>query len=139
MNHNQETSASKALLPPPKMEYVSREELMSVVQSFARAQGYAVSIKRSNTGKRVFLKCDSGGLYQPKINLEERKRESSTRRIDCSFLLSGKFSPKTNVWRLAIEHRQHNHGPSLHPSGHSIHRRLTAGNLRKVNHDISRY
>ncbi|CEG41771.1 uncharacterized protein PHALS_12100 [Plasmopara halstedii] len=48
MNHNQETSASKALLPPPEMDYVSREELMSAVQSFARAQGYAVSIKRKN-------------------------------------------------------------------------------------------
>ncbi|CEG45282.1 uncharacterized protein PHALS_01590, partial [Plasmopara halstedii] len=89
MNHNQESSAFKALLPPPEMDYVSREELMSAVQNFARAQGYAVSIKRSNAGKRVFLKCDSGGLYQLKINLEERKRERSTRRIDCPFLLSG--------------------------------------------------
>ena len=33
------------MLPPPEVEYASREQLMDTVKTFARGQGYAVTIK----------------------------------------------------------------------------------------------
>ena len=113
------------MLPPPEVEYASREQLEDNVQTFARGQGYAVTIKSSITGKRVYLKCDRGAINVPKIG-KERQRQTSSRRIDCPFLLSGSFSKKRGNWKLNVLKGSHNHEPSIHPSGHSTHRKLNS-------------
>ena len=81
------------MLPPPEVEYASREQLTGTVQTFARGQGYALTIKSSIAGKSVYLKCDRGAVNVPKVE-KERQRQTSSRRIDCPFLLSGNFSKK---------------------------------------------
>ena len=84
------------MLPRPEVEYASREQLMDTVQTFARGQGYAVTIKSSIAGKRVYLKCDRGAVNVLKTG-KERERQTSSRRIDCPFLISVNFSPKKGV------------------------------------------
>ena len=60
------------------------------MQTFARGQGYAVTIKSSIAGKRVYLNCDRGALNVNKLR-KEHQRQTSSRRIGCPFLLSGIF------------------------------------------------
>nr|CCA20967.1 Pc21g00130 putative [Albugo laibachii Nc14] len=113
------------MLPPPEVEYSTREQFEDAVQTFARGQGYAVTIKSSIAGKRVYLKCDRGALNVNKLG-EERQRQTSSRRIGCPFLLSGNFSKRRGNWKLNFLECSHNRDLSLHPSGHSTHRNLTS-------------
>ena len=112
------------MIPPPENEYKSREDLLSAAQSWALGHGYAVTIKRSVAGKNVQLKCDRGGANV--LQEKEKKRQTTSRRIDCPFLLSGNFSKKTGKWKLKTKVSDHNHEQSPNPSGHPIHRKLTA-------------
>nr|CCA23044.1 AlNc14C177G8154 [Albugo laibachii Nc14] len=50
------------MLSPPEVEYSTREQLEDAVQTFARGQGYAATIKSSIAVKRVYLKWDGGAL-----------------------------------------------------------------------------
>ena len=81
------------MLPSPEVEYASREKLINTVQTFARRQGYADTIKSSIAAKRVYLKCDRGAVNVPKVG-KVRQRQTSSSRIDCPFLLSRNFSKK---------------------------------------------
>ena len=104
---------------------------MDSVQKFARVQGYAVSIKFSITGKRVYLKCDRGTL-KPQNQQDSRQRQTSSSRADCPFLLSGNYSKRRGNWKLNVLQCSHNHDPSLNPSGHSAHRKLTSDQAEAV-------
>ena len=119
------------MLPPPEVEYASREQLMDTVQTFARGQGYAVTIKSSIAGKRVYLKCDRGAVNVPKVG-KERQRKTSSRRIDCPFLSSGKFSKKGGKWKLNVMNGFHNHEPSLLPFIYSTHWKLNSEQVDTV-------
>ena len=66
---------------------------MDNLQTLARGQGHAVTLKSSIAGKRVYLKCDIGAVNVPKVG-KERQRQTISRRINCPFLLSGNFSQK---------------------------------------------
>ena len=81
------------MLPPPKVEYASREQLMDTVQTFARGQGYAVMIRSSIAEKRVYLKCDRGAVNVPKVG-KEHQRQTGSGRIVCLSLLSRYFFKK---------------------------------------------
>ena len=81
------------MIPPTEVEYASREQLIDTAQTFARGQGYAVTIKNSIAGKRVYLKCNRVAVNVPKVG-KERQRQTSSRRIDCPFLLYGNLSKK---------------------------------------------
>ena len=80
------------MLPPPEAEYDSREEVLSADQKWALGQGYAVTVKRSAARTYVQLKCDRGGASVSKST--ERKRQTTSRRIDCPFLISANYPKK---------------------------------------------
>ena len=61
------------VLTPPEVEYASRVQLMDTVQTIARDQGYAVTIKISIAGKRVYRKCDRGAVNVPKVGKERQR------------------------------------------------------------------
>nr|CCA25904.1 Pc21g00130 putative [Albugo laibachii Nc14] len=73
------------MLLPPEVAYSNREQLEDAVQTFARGQGYAVTIKSSIAGKRVYLKYDRGALNVNKLG-KERQRQISSRRVGFPFL-----------------------------------------------------
>ena len=113
------------MFPPPEVEYASRQQLIDTVQTFARGQGCAVTINSSIAGKRDYLKWHRGAVNLPNVE-KERQRQTSSRRIDCPFLLSRNFSKKRVNRKLNVMNGWRNHEPSLHPSGHSTHRKLNS-------------
>ncbi|KAI9912845.1 hypothetical protein PsorP6_005786 [Peronosclerospora sorghi] len=108
---------------PPEKSYATREELLEDVKRFAMAEGYAVTIKRSDKGKRVVLKCEQGGLYRPNDSCPPA-RQTISRLIGCPFDLYATFSKETNNWTVSVRNGSHNHEASPHASGHSVNRRL---------------
>ena len=93
-------------------------------------QGCAVTVKRSAGRKYVQLGCDRGGSSVSKST--ERKRQTTSRRIECPFLISANYSKKTGKWKLKTVVSEHNHQKSLYSSGHSTHRKLTVDQVDKV-------
>lgn len=72
--------------------YETREEFLHAVQKFYLVQGYVLVIKSSKKDKYVLLGCDRGGTYRDKrmVPAESRKRNTSSRLIDCPFQIKGK-------------------------------------------------
>ncbi|OAA41042.1 Transcription factor, FAR1-related protein [Metarhizium rileyi] len=108
-----------ALLPPPEGIFRSFDDLMASVQRVAKDQGYGiVKLRASNyrDGKptRYDLVCDRGGV---KYNSTAKKRNPSTRKIDCPFRAKAVCEVQLgNQWRFALQEPRHNHEPRV-PSG----------------------
>ena len=92
--------------------------------------------KRSRTSKATLFRLNLRSQKKgPNLNVtgvllihktkKSRQRQTSSRRVDCSFLLSGNYSKNRDNWKLSVVQCSHNHDPSLYPSGHSAHRNLT--------------
>lgn len=108
-----------ALLPPPEGIFRTFDDLMASVQRVAKDQGYGiVKLRASNyrDGKptRYDLVCDRGGV---KYNSTAKKRNPSTRKIDCPFRAKAVCEVQLgNQWRFALQEPRHNHEPRV-PSG----------------------
>ncbi|KAJ4124184.1 uncharacterized protein FIESC28_07943 [Fusarium coffeatum] len=108
-----------ALLPPPEGIFRTFDDLMASVQRVAKDQGYGiVKLRASNyrDGKptRYDLVCDRGGV---KYNSTAKKRNPSTRKIDCPFRAKAVCEVQLgNQWRFAIQEGRHNHEPRV-PAG----------------------
>jgi hypothetical protein len=103
------------------LQFFSRESLECYIKEVSASKGYFVSIKRSRSGK-VWLKCDLGGTYQHKENLN---RETSSRLIGCPFEIVGRYFKKGNYWSIVEVADYHSHEPSADAIGHSVARRFT--------------
>lgn len=79
-------------------------------------QGYTSSIKYFKKKKYAVLGCDRGGNYRNKLKftLEDRKRKSGSRLINCPFELRDK-KKQNEFWTL---NTSHNHEPSVDMFGH---------------------
>ncbi|CAJ0824060.1 6002_t:CDS:2 [Entrophospora sp. SA101] len=117
------------MLPPPIDQFSSYDELLAHVRAFVLTQGYAVTIKRTQTDvngkvKNVTLRCDRGGSYRNSLNLTDdlRHRQTASRFLDCPFELHG--TRRNGVWFLEVRNSEHNHEASEDMSGHPITRRL---------------
>ncbi|CAG8676506.1 7217_t:CDS:1, partial [Scutellospora calospora] len=90
-----------SLSPPSEDYFASRDDLIHHAKTHAFSHGYAVTIKRSERDKFVYLQCDRGGQYINRLNLndETRQRDTSTRLIGCPFELYGK-KMEDGQWRL---------------------------------------
>jgi hypothetical protein len=108
-----------SLIPPPEGIFRSFEDLMASVQRVAKDQGYGiVKLRASNyrDGKptRYDLVCDRGGV---KYNSTAKKRNPSTRKIDCPFRAKAVCEVQLgNQWRFALQDSRHNHEPRA-PNG----------------------
>lgn len=109
------------LIPPPEGIFRSFEDLMASVQRVAKDQGYGiVKLRASNyrDGKptRYDLVCDRGGV---KYNSTAKKRNPSTRKIDCPFRAKAVCEVQLgNQWRFALQEARHNHEPRA-PNGNA--------------------
>src|SRR6185369_11254944 len=102
------------MLLPPIDQFSSYDELLAHVQAFVLTQGYAVTIKRTQTDvngkvKDVTLHCDRGGSYRNSLNLTDdlHCRQSALRLLDCPFELYG--TRCNSVWFLEVHNSEHNH------------------------------
>ncbi|KAK9673230.1 hypothetical protein RND81_12G154800 [Saponaria officinalis] len=111
----------------------TREELFEDVRSYFVSKGYAISIKNSKKNQYVTIACDRGGVYSCKSKnpLESRKRETSTRLINCPFKIQGKRK-SDGLWTLDLINISHNHDASENMSGHPSCRRLTKSETSEV-------
>lgn len=122
------------MAPMPSSQYSSREELLASAKEWAAHQGYAIVIARSRFN-RLWLKCDRGGKYENRRNLEpaQRKRKrGDSRLLGCPFKMLA-IVRKDGIWRVQTEIPEHNHGPSEDLSQHPTLRRLTEAQTQKVN------
>lgn len=82
-------------LPPLDCHYTSVEQALEAINNFALDHGYAVVKRRSKMTKsknnpvlkKVWLKCDRGGIYRPRVADGDRKRKTSTILVNCPFNL----------------------------------------------------
>ncbi|KAI9896558.1 hypothetical protein N3K66_008730 [Trichothecium roseum] len=135
-----------ALIPPPEGIFRSFEDLMASVQRVAKDQGYGiVKLRASNyrEGKptRYDLVCDRGGV---KYNSTAKKRNPSTRKIDCPFRAKAVCEVQLgNQWRFALQEARHNHEPRV-PNGPATPEsaplatsiRTFTNKLDRLNHDM---
>ena len=115
-----------SLLPPlENIRYPSRKAMLDGIQSHARSNGYAVSIRRTNEkGRAIYLKCDRGGIYKARHGLTNatRLRDTSTRLIDCPWSVRANF--KDDAWILTVRNGNHNHEATTSNYSHPIQRRM---------------
>ncbi|KAK9676759.1 hypothetical protein RND81_11G098300 [Saponaria officinalis] len=124
----------------------TREELFEDVRSCFVSKGYTISIKNSKNDQYVTIGCDRGGVYfcKSKNPLESRKRETSTRLINCPFKIQGKRKSdglwtlnksllrRNLCWTLDLINISHNHDASENMFGHPSCRRLTKSKTSEV-------
>ena len=106
------------------LTFGSKEQIIEYIKTTCAEEGVYLSIKTS-TKRRVVLKCDRGGNYTNRYGIteEERKRQTKTRLVGCSFEIV--CSLRKELWAVRKGNCVHNHDVSLNPAGHSIARRPT--------------
>jgi hypothetical protein len=98
----------------PQSEFVTRDELVTYIHTFARENGFGIVISHSNE-KAIYFTCELGGTYRNKrnINDKERKRKLTTRKINCPFSMVAncKKNEQDEVvkWVLRVTNPDHNH------------------------------
>ncbi len=113
-----------SLEPPPPNAYMTRDELLAAVRSWAAAHGYATTIARSFPKRGyVYIGCDRAGDLKNchHVTNNNRRRFRSSKRDRCQFSAIG--SCKDRVWSLQVRNSEHNHRASS-AEGHSSLRRL---------------
>ena len=118
---------------PPSPAFNSLEAAFDFLRTFGRENGVAFVKSRTahpriiagkSTPTRICVVCDRGPRRQSK---SVQLRQTATRKIDCQFQLRIMYDTNTNSrWFYAVTGGPHNHGPSLNPSAHLIHRRRTS-------------
>lgn len=112
--------------PAPVKYYESRSKLERDVQSWVRQHGYAISVKSSKRGN-VYLKCSKGDAHTDRLPSQAIVRRSTSRVVNCSFLLRGREHTKGEEcgnWELIILMPHHeNHEACQDPSSLSMLRR----------------
>ncbi|XP_077231283.1 uncharacterized protein LOC143864261 isoform X2 [Tasmannia lanceolata] len=112
--------------PPPMRRFQSREELLEYARNFGKAQGYMITIKRSEKDKRVTLGCDRGGVRRSRksSSTNHRRRKIGSRLINCPFKMEGR-KKIDGSWMLKIKNGEHNHDALEDMSCHPFNRRFS--------------
>ncbi|XP_077246723.1 PKS-NRPS hybrid synthetase cheA-like isoform X2 [Tasmannia lanceolata] len=124
------------MLPPPMRRFQSREELLEHVRNFAKAQGYMITIKRSEKEKRVILGCDRGGTYRSRSSSNHRQRKICSRLINCPFKVEG-TRKIDGSWILKVKNGEHNHEALEGISGHPFSRRFSKEEVLQIKEMIA--
>lgn len=122
---------------PPEGDHKSREALLVAINEWAKPRGYAFVTGRSRrtaSGRQVVhYACDRYRATVPTAT----KRASTTRSTGCQFSITARESLQGGTWTL--RHREgslycvHNHEPSLSPTAHPAHRRLSMQDVGLIN------
>jgi hypothetical protein len=112
----------------PETTFNTQKEAYEYAQDNAREHGFAITIKHSAPQQdQYYYGCDRGSYHRTaiKIHVPEklRKRQRTSRQLDCPYSLYIRRKRKQG-WVVTERNGSHNHIPSLHQSGHSIHRRF---------------
>jgi hypothetical protein len=130
--------------------YETFEDLLKTVQAAAKEQGFGIvklraSNYRNNKATRYDLVCDRGGV---KYNSTAKKRNPSTRKIDCPWKAKAVCEVQlNNQWRFSVQEAHHNHEPRLAvpapgqgaDSGTPVNQSLRSivNKIDRMNHDVN--
>ncbi|XP_062012124.1 protein FAR1-RELATED SEQUENCE 5-like isoform X2 [Rosa rugosa] len=103
--------------------FENREDLISDVRKIGLLQGYVMVIKISKDNSYVVMGCDRGGCYRTYSTLEDKKKNSVSRWINCPFKILGRRTAE-GLWKVEISSLLHNHEPSTDMAGHPCCRRF---------------
>lgn len=117
---------------PQRAVYPSRDELITAAKSHAARHHYAITIRTSKPG-RVWLKCDRGGSYRNRLDLNDntRKRTTGSRLINCPFSVTG-TQLINGSWQLSVPNAAHNHEIASSLLAHPSLRRLDQDQMQSV-------
>ena len=107
--------------------YNSFEAAYSAFKDHSIENGYGFKCQWSrpynaSVKTRFYYLCDRCGNYNSKATI----RKTGTRKNGCSFSVLIFQEKDSTQWKLEVKNGSHNHPPSLHPSGHHVHRKRTA-------------
>ncbi|KAJ9161807.1 hypothetical protein NKR19_g1881 [Coniochaeta hoffmannii] len=130
--------------------YETFEDLLKTVQAAAKEQGFGIvklraSNYRNNKATRYDLVCDRGGV---KYNSTAKKRNPSTRKIDCPWKAKAVCEVQlNNQWRFSVQEAHHNHEPRVAvpapgqgaDSGTPVNQslRTIVNKIDRMNHDVN--
>lgn len=130
--------------------YETFEDLLKTVQAAAKEQGFGIvklraSNYRNNKATRYDLVCDRGGV---KYNSTAKKRNPSTRKIDCPWKAKAVCEVQlNNQWRFSVQEAHHNHEPRVAvpapgqgaDSGTPVNQSLRSivNKIDRLNHDVA--
>ena len=98
------------------------------LNEYARHQGYAITIKRSN-GKATYLHCDRSGDPDDRCSGGENARPAASSRCNCPFLAVLRVREHGQRLEFTVQHGNHNHLGS-HPILHPTHRQYDIARVR---------
>ncbi|KAE8236900.1 hypothetical protein A4X06_0g9400 [Tilletia controversa] len=128
------TEPARAMLPPPEEAFETSQAAQKYLQSWARANGYAVVLKRSvKQGRYLYFICDLGGSYRNtrKTEDEDRQRKTSSRKAGCTFEAS--ITSRNDTWIIACRNGTHcGHEASTDTLAHPILRRFDVPSREQV-------
>ncbi|KAL3498455.1 hypothetical protein ACH5RR_041187 [Cinchona calisaya] len=108
------------------------EDLIGSVREIVLRHKYAITIKRSTANRYVIIGCDRGGKYRrAHIPIEQRKKITSSRLINCPFEVWGK-KKVDGFWKVEVKNLQHNHEPSSDMSGHPSCRHFSKKEIQHI-------
>jgi MULE transposase domain len=129
-------------LPEPEMIFDNYENALETAKNMAVENGFCLTIKNSKRDKNggyymVYLKCDRGGVYRNRHNIDENSRikGAGSKLINCPFEM--KISHIENTWKLVIKNGNHNHPPSEDINVHSTVRKLDRNSIDLVEQMIN--
>ena len=108
--------------------YGTWEDAYTSIQTDAKANGFAIVIKRSvphrgtNEKKKYVLVCNRSTTYKHKSVSFRRRRNVSTIKCDCLWQVIVQYYKGTNDWGLQINDGRYNHEP-VRASAYAIHRK----------------
>ncbi|CCE29047.1 uncharacterized protein CPUR_02738 [Claviceps purpurea 20.1] len=112
---------------PQSTQFDSFDDLYDFLQSFHRDNGAALTKDRTRKKAGVMTSCVfvcDRGSRRPSASAG--LRNTTTQKIDCPFKIVASTSKRAQwKWTYHVKVGQHNHGPSVDPSAHNIHRRRT--------------
>jgi len=132
---------------PPFLEYSGGPQptiqaLQDAVNEHTKAHGYAVSRAQGKKNKkgeyrRYRFYCDRGRFTESRAIV----RKASTRKTACGYQATAKLTDEGWVFYPHEDpsRREHNHPPSLDPSAHPAHRKVTSPVKRVIKQLSSSY
>ena len=91
------------------LRFITRKELELYIRNFYEEKGLKLKISQHSDKVRLSMKCLAGNKYKPKGN---GVRDNPTRLNNCPFEVLGRYSIRTDRWRVTKINGTHNHPPS---------------------------
>ena len=115
-----------SLVPLPEAVYPDPATGFAAIQAHAKAHGYALFRRTSNTTKVIYT-CDRAGKYDPRgkdpnIHGSKQRKGTGSKKCGCLMRVELRQDNVLSSWMVKVLEPIHNHGPSVSNTAHTAHR-----------------